>query len=60
MAFDKAAYDLKYGKDHLVKKLVSFNRDKPEDMKLKEYAEAKGNFTAYVKELIRRDMESGK
>ena len=54
--FDKSAYDQAYNKEHLTKKLISFNLDKPDDMKLLMYAESKGNFTAYVKELIRKDM----
>lgn len=62
MAFDKSAYDQQYRRDHIVKKLIPFNRDKPEDMALLEYAESKGprQFSAYVKRLIREDMEKAK
>lgn len=57
MAFDKRQYDQQYAKAHLTKKLISFNLDKPEDMKLLSFAESFGNFTNYIKRLIRQDME---
>ncbi len=56
-AFDKSKYDQQYNKDHLTKKLISFNMDKPDDMEILKFAEGQGNFTAYIKELIRADMK---
>lgn len=56
---EKSAYDQQYRRDHMTTKLIAFNRDKPEDIALLRYVENKGSriFSAYVKELIRRDME---
>ena len=60
MAFDKGAYDQAYNKEHLIKKLISFNKDKPDDMALLTYAQSSGNFTQYIKDLIRQDMGTKK
>lgn len=54
---EKSRYDQQYMHDHIVRKLLSFNKDKPEDIVLLAYAESMGNFTAYIKDLIREDME---
>ena len=56
---EKSRYDQQYRRDHLETKLIAFNRDKPDDIALLEYVENKGPrmFSAYIKELIRRDME---
>ena len=53
----KYEYDLEYLKKNIFAKRVPFNRTQPEDMKLLEWVEAQGNFTQYVKRLIREDME---
>lgn len=60
MGFDKSSYDQRYHHEHLTKKLIAFNRDKPGDMAILEFAEKQGNFTAYVKYLIRKEMEARK
>ena len=60
MGFDKSAYDQKYHHEHLTKKLIAFNLDKPDDMAILRFAETQGNFTAYVKDLIKKDMEARK
>jgi len=58
--FDKGAYDAAYMKANITTKKVMFNRLKPEDMKLLEHAESKGNFNRYIHNLITDDMEKGK
>lgn len=60
--FDKSAYDKQYLKEHIIRKTIPFNRDKKDDMELLAYIESKGNgqFTSYVKALIREDMKKGK
>ena len=60
MAFDKSAYDQEYTRQHIIRKMVPFNRLQPEDLALLRHAESTGNFTGYVKGLIREDMERGK
>lgn len=56
---EKSAYDQQYMHDHIIRKLIPFNKDKDEDMELLAFAESKGPraFTAYIKDLIRQDME---
>lgn len=53
---EKSLYDQQYMHDRIVRKLLPFNKGKPDDMMILEYAESKGNFTAYIKNLIRNDM----
>ena len=55
--FDNKAYQNEYHKA-MKHKLVSFNPNDPEDMKLYEYlmSKGKGKVTAYIKDLIRKDM----
>ena len=38
-------------------KLISFNPNNPNDMKLWEYLQTKENKTGYIKDLIRLDMD---
>lgn len=55
---EKSQYDQEYMHSRITRKLLPFNKGKPEDMALLKHAESSGNFTAYIKELIRRDMEN--
>lgn len=55
---EKSQYDQQYMHNHITRKLIPFNTGKPEDMALLKHAESSGNFTAYIKELIRQDMET--
>lgn len=56
--FDNKAYQNEYHKA-MKHKLVSFNPNDPEDMKLYQFlmSKGKGKVTAYIKSLIRKDME---
>ena len=61
MPFNKKSYDQQYNRENVITKRVPFNRLQPDDMELLAHAESTGNFTAYVKALIRADLErSGK
>jgi hypothetical protein len=55
--FDQTAYTIQYNKENVITKRVPFNRQNPADMKMLEWVTAQGNFTAYVKALIKQDME---
>ena len=55
--FDKGKYDMQYAKENIKRKHIPFNVNNPEDRELLDYLESKENMTAYIKELIRRDME---
>lgn len=59
MAFDKSAYDQQYMKEHITRKLIPFNLDKPEDKALLDYLNSRDNITQYIKSLIRADMGKG-
>jgi hypothetical protein len=55
--FDQREYVNKYHREQIARKNVTFNRGKPEDMALMEWAEKQPEgFVAYVKRLIRQDM----
>lgn len=54
-AFDKKAYDRDYNKNMTFKKLVSFNKQK--DQELIEYIQSIKNFNGYIKNLIIKDMK---
>lgn len=57
MAWDKKSYDAKYIKENIFCKRLPFNRNNPEDAELLSFINKQPNFTAYVKDLIRKDME---
>ena len=59
MAFDKNKYDQEYNKAHIRRKFIPFNTAKPEDQLLLAWLESQDNVTAYIKGLIRADMERG-
>lgn len=54
--FDNKKYQLDYHKS-MKTKLISFNPNSPEDMRLWDHLQTKENKTGYIKELIRKDME---
>ena len=58
MSFNKGKYDQQYMKENVIVKKVQFNRQKEEDMQMLTWAESRGAFNAYVRSLIRQDMES--
>ena len=57
MAFDKTRYDIDYAKNNVTRVFIPFNHTKPEDAALLDFARSQGNVTAYIKALIRADME---
>lgn len=55
--FDQREYVSRYHRESITRMNVTFNKGKPEDMALLEWAKAQpGGFVAYVKKLIRKDM----
>ena len=57
MPFDKTQYDVQYNRKHVKRKFIPFNDQIPEDVQMLSWLATKGNVTAYVKDLIRADME---
>ena len=57
MAWDKKKYDAEYYKQNIFCKRLPFNRSVPEDAELLDFVNRQDNFTAYIKDLIRKDME---
>ena len=57
MGFNKSEYDQEYNRKYIKRKFIPFNIQNPEDVDLLEWLKGK-NVTAYVKELIRADMEN--
>ena len=54
--YNHKAYQNEYHKA-MKTKLISFNPNIPDDMKLWDHLQTKENKTGYIKELIRKDME---
>ena len=55
--FDKSSYDVEYSRNNVMRLFLSFNRNKPEDVDLLDFARSHGNVTAYIKGLIKADLE---
>ena len=53
----KAQYDMKYARKNIRRKEIPFNLTQPEDAELFRFLESQGNFTQYIKDLIRKDMK---
>ena len=53
----KARYDMEYARKNIRRKEIPFNLTQPEDEELFRYLESQENFTQYIKDLIRKDME---
>lgn len=59
--FDQREYVNRYHRETIARKNVTFNRNKPDDMTLLEWAEKQPDgFVAYVKGLIMEDYEAHK
>ena len=59
--FDQREYVNRYHRETIARKNVTFNRGKPDDMALMEWAKKQPEgFVAYVKRLIREDIGKGK
>lgn len=56
MPFNKSQYDTEYNRRHVRRKFIPFNDQNPEDVELLSWLATKDNVTAYVKGLIRDDM----
>lgn len=52
----KARYDMEYARKNIRRKEIPFNLTQPEDEELFRHLERQGNFTQYIKDLIRKDM----
>ena len=52
----KARYDMAYARKNIRRKEIPFNLTQPDDEELFRYLESQGNFTQYIKDLIRNDM----
>lgn len=57
MAWDKKSYDAEYYRKNIFCKRLPFNRSIPEDEELLDFVNKQENFTAYIKDLIRKDMD---
>lgn len=57
MAFDKGKYDQAYNRENITRKFIPFNKNTPEDVTLLEWINRQPNATAYIKKLVREDME---
>ena len=58
MEFDKTRYDIEYSKNNVMRLFLNFNRNNAEDVALLNFARSHGNVTAYIKDLIRADLET--
>ena len=56
----KTAYDLRYSAENITKRVIDFNRNSDEDVKILNHLDAQPNKTQYVKGLIKKDMGAGK
>ena len=52
----KSAYDQKYMKENVIRKLIAFNMTNDRDVALWEFIQSKENATEYIKSLIEKDM----
>lgn len=53
----KSAYDQEYARIYIKRKLLPFNMRVDEDAKIWDWLGEQGNFTQYIKRLIRADMD---
>ena len=52
----KKAYDIRYSKANITKRVIDFNKNSDEDMKILNHLDQKPNKARYVKGLILDDM----
>ena len=60
MAFNKSQYDTEYNMKNVRRKFIPFNVNNPDDVELLSWLATKDNVTAYVKKLIKEDLEHQK
>ena len=53
----KSARDLKYNRENIIQKILTFNRKNPDDMAILNYLKSKDNANGYIRQLIRFDMK---
>ena len=53
----KSAYDQQYMKEHIKRKIIPFNIEQDDDLELLDWLNRQDNITAYIKALIRADMD---
>ena len=59
MSDKKSKYDQEYMRQNITRKLIPFNRLKQDDMEILAWLNSRPEgATAYIKDLIRRDMKS--
>ena len=56
MGFNKTQYDVEYAKRYIRRVTIPFNDNNPEDQQMIAWLDKHINKTAYIKELIVRDM----
>lgn len=54
--FDKSTYDKAYSKNNVTRLFIGFNHNKPDDVALLDWIRKKDNYSQYIKDLIRQDM----
>lgn len=60
MDFNKSRYDQEYMRKNITRKLLAFNKTNPADMEILEWINSQPNGTAYIKRLIKEDMDRQK
>ena len=59
MSGNKSMYDQEYMRKNITRKLIPFNKLKPDDMEILHWLNSRPEgATAYIKELIRKDMKN--
>lgn len=57
--FDQREYTVRYNRENVTRKMITFNKNKPEDMAILEWLEKQPEgMVAYVKRLISEDMKA--
>lgn len=57
MAFDKSKYDTNYNQEHVIRKVIGFNENNPEDQKILAHLNRQPNYSKYIKNLILEDIK---
>ena len=53
----KSARDMKYIRENIIQKTITFNRNNPDDMAILNHLKSKDNANGYIRQLIRFDMK---
>ena len=56
----KRAYDAEYTKKFFLRKLITFNKQIPEEVEMFEWVKSQKNGNVYIHNLIREDMHKQK